>query len=77
MVSDLSCVLCVHLRPDAPAPGAGWRRFDPALGLLADDTYIRVAVGRDATDVRPLRQTSKGSGDAPEITESLSVTRLV
>ncbi len=62
---------------EALIPGAGWRGFDPALGLLADDTYIRVAVGRDATDVRPLRQTSKGSGEAPEITESLSVTRLV
>jgi len=57
-------------------PGAGWRGFDAARGLLADATYIRVAVGRDATDVRPLRQTSKGSGDPPRIDEALNLARL-
>ena len=66
----------LHSWVEALIPGAGWRGFDPALGLLADDTYIRVAVGRDAGDVRPLRHTSKGAGDDPIIEERLSVTRL-
>lgn len=66
----------LHHWVEALIPGAGWRGFDPALGLLADDTYIRVAVGRDASDVRPLRQTSKGAGDAPIIEARLSVTRM-
>jgi transglutaminase-like putative cysteine protease len=57
-------------------PGAGWRGFDVARGLPADASYIRVAVGRDATDVRPLRQTSKGSGDPPQIDEALNLARL-
>lgn len=66
----------LHNWVESLIPGAGWRGFDPALGLLADDTYVRVAVGRDATDVRPLRQTSKGSGEPPEIEETLNVARL-
>jgi transglutaminase-like putative cysteine protease len=66
----------LHNWVEALVPGAGWRGFDPALGLIADQTYIRVAVGRDLTDVSPLRHTSKGSGEAAEIAESLCVTRL-
>ena len=66
----------LHNWVEALIPGAGWRGFDPALGLLADETYIRAAVGRDAGDVRPLRHTSKGAGDAPTIEERLCVTRL-
>ncbi|WP_295385670.1 transglutaminase family protein [uncultured Thiodictyon sp.] len=66
----------LHHWAEVLVPGAGWRGFDPAFGLLADDTYIRVAVGRDASDVSPLRHTCKGTGDPPELTETLKVTRL-
>jgi transglutaminase-like putative cysteine protease len=66
----------LHYWMETLIPGAAWRGFDPAFGLLADDTYVRVAVGRDASDVSPLRQTWKGLGVDPEITETLSVTRL-
>ena len=66
----------LHHWVEALVPGAGWRGFDPAFALLADHTYVRVAVGRDATDVRPLRHTWKGGGEAPTVTETLAVTRL-
>ena len=66
----------LHNWVEALIPGAGWRGFDAARSLPADATYIRVAVGRDATDVRPLRQTSKGSGDPPRIEEVLHLVRL-
>jgi transglutaminase-like putative cysteine protease len=66
----------LHHWVEALIPGAGWRGFDPALALVADDTYIRVAVGRDAGDVTPLRHTCKGEGAAPVLTETLAVTRL-
>jgi transglutaminase-like putative cysteine protease len=66
----------LHQWVEALLPGAGWRGFDPSLGLLSDHTYIRVAVGRDATDVRPLRQTARGGGTEPEILEALRVTRV-
>jgi transglutaminase-like putative cysteine protease len=66
----------MHSWVEVLVPGAGWRGFDPAFGLLTDDTYIRVAVGRDARDVTPLRHVSKGTGEEPEVTEQVSVTRL-
>jgi transglutaminase-like putative cysteine protease len=66
----------LHHWVEALIPGAGWRGFDPAFALVADDTYIRVAVGRDAGDVSPLRHTSKGAGEDPALTETLAVTRL-
>lgn len=66
----------LHHWVEALIPGAGWRGFDPALGLIADDSYIRVAVGRDGDDVGSLRHTSKGSGEEAEITQTLHVTQL-
>jgi transglutaminase-like putative cysteine protease len=65
----------LHRWVEALIPGAGWLGFDPAQGLLADQTYIRVAVGRDGTDVEPLRRTAKGELEPPEIDETLSVVR--
>ena len=66
----------LHHWVEALIPGAGWRGFDPCLRLLADDTYIRVAVGRDAGDVSPLRHTAKGTGEPPTLEETLTVSRL-
>lgn len=57
-------------------PGGGWRGFDPSLGLLADATYIRLAVGRDARDVTGFRQGFKGDGKLGCLDTSISVTRL-
>jgi len=58
-------------------PGAGWRGFDPALGLLADETYIRVAVGRDATDVPVERAAYKAEAEGPDAHDvALVVSRI-
>lgn len=65
----------MHPWTEVLIPGAGWRGFDPTHGLLADQTFIRVAVGREAGDVRSERSTYKGGGDA-ETTVEVAVTRL-
>ena len=43
-------------------PGTGWIGFDPTNETLADERYIKIAVGRDYDDVAPVRGTYHGSG---------------
>jgi transglutaminase-like putative cysteine protease len=67
----------MHPWAEVLIPGAGWRGFDPALGLLADETYVRVAVGRDATDVTVERSAYKGEAEGPDAQEVLlAVSRI-
>lgn len=43
-------------------PQAGWIGFDPTNNNLADDRYVKVAVGRDYEDVAPVRGNYRGTG---------------
>ncbi len=43
-------------------PG-GWVDVDPTRGVFADDDYIKIAVGRDYSDVPPNRGVWKGRAD--------------
>lgn len=66
----------IHAWAEVLIPGAGWCGFDPFLGLAADETYIGVAVGRDAADVTPERFACKGDSGEPEASVSLTVRRM-
>lgn len=59
-----------HAWAEVLVPGAGWRGFDATAGLVANDSYVAVAVGRDSRDAAPLRGTFKGDdgGDSPHVT---------
>ncbi|MBX3023995.1 transglutaminase family protein [bacterium] len=50
----------LHAWAEILVPGAGWRGIDPCTGLVTNDTYITVAVGRDAADCPPVRSACKG-----------------
>ena len=67
--------LATHAWAEVLIPGAGWRGFDPSHGLLVNDSYILVAVGRDYQDAAPLRGSFKGdqAGDEPAV--ELSIMR--
>jgi len=41
-------------------PGLGWRGLDPTNKQLADDRYVKVAVGRDYADVAPIKGQYQG-----------------
>jgi transglutaminase-like putative cysteine protease len=43
-------------------PNVGWVAFDPTNNLLANDYYIKLAVGRDYRDVPPTRGLYRGAG---------------
>lgn len=42
-------------------PGIGWVGYDPTHNRRVDATYIKVAIGRDYSDVRPLSGTFRGA----------------
>lgn len=55
-----------HAWAEVLIPGAGWRGFDAVNGLVVNDRYVSVAVGRDASDTCGLRHVFKGE-DADEL----------
>lgn len=50
-----------HAWTEAWVPGFGWASFDPTHDRIADDRYVRLAVGRDYADIRPLNGTYRGA----------------
>lgn len=49
--AETPCRLGLHAWADVLIPGGGWRGIDATHGLVANDTYVPVAVGRDGLDV--------------------------
>lgn len=45
-------------------PGTGWIGFDPTNNTIVDHRHIRLAQGRDYSDVAPTRGVLLGGGDA-------------
>ena len=43
-------------------PFAGWLGFDPTNNTLADERYVKIAVGRDYEDVAPVEGSYVGDG---------------
>jgi transglutaminase-like putative cysteine protease len=51
-----------HAWAEVYLPAAGWIGFDPTNNNLADDRYVKIAVGRDYEDVAPVRGNYHGTG---------------
>lgn len=51
-----------HAWSEIYLPAAGWIGFDPTNNTLADDRYVKIAVGRDYEDVAPVRGNYHGTG---------------
>ncbi len=49
-----------HAWIEAWIPGFGWAAFDPTHDRPADDRYVKVAVGRDYADIRPVNGSYRG-----------------
>lgn len=64
-VEDEGGVQRLHAWAEILVPGAGWRGVDPTTRLVANQTYIAVAVGRDASDAVPIKAVFQG-GEEPE-----------
>ena len=51
-----------HAWAEAHVPVIGWVAFDPANGICATDSHVRVAVGLDYLGAAPVRGTRYGGG---------------
>lgn len=64
-----------HAWVDCYLPGIGWVGYDPTHDRRVDETYIKVAVGRDYADVRPVAGTFRGQSRA-EMEVAVTVRKL-
>ena len=64
-----------HAWVQAWHPGLGWVGIDPTNDKLVDWQYVRVAAGRDYTDVQPLRGVFVGA-QGQELDVEVSVQRI-
>lgn len=52
-----------HAWVEVFVPGHRWQALDPTHNRQVDETYVKIAVGRDYADVPPVRGTYKGTID--------------
>jgi transglutaminase-like putative cysteine protease len=50
-----------HAWIEAWIPDHGWAAFDPTHDRPADERYVKVAIGRDYADIRPVSGTYRGA----------------
>ncbi len=73
--SSLRGAAASHAWVQAWHPELGWVGLDPTNDKLVDWQYVRIAIGRDYGDVRPMRGVFRGETDQT-LTVSVDVTRL-
>ena len=66
----------LHAWAEAFIPGAGWRGYDPTLGLIVADRHIPVAAAADSRDAAPTTGNFRGSPPSVTLDFELEVREL-
>jgi len=53
-----------HAWVEVFVPGHRWQGLDPTHNCVTNETYVKLAVGRDYADVSPVRGTYKGATES-------------
>ena len=64
-----------HAWVEALLPSLGWVGFDPTNNIMAGERHIRVAIGRDYSDVPPTKGVFKGAAES-ELEVEVHVTQV-
>jgi transglutaminase-like putative cysteine protease len=73
--ADRSPAGATHAWVEAYLGEAGWVEFDPTNNLLGCERHIRVAVGRDYSDIPPTRGVHRGEAES-ELTVRVTVSSV-
>ncbi|GAB6038140.1 transglutaminase family protein [Fundidesulfovibrio butyratiphilus] len=66
----------LHAVAEAYLPGAGWRGFDPTLGLAVADAHLALCASPFAEDTAPLTGTFRGDGATARLTHRIVIDIL-
>ena len=66
----------LHAWAEVYLPGAGWRGYDPSLGLAVADGHMVLATAPDHRLAAPVTGTYRGTGVTSTMTYALSVRAL-
>lgn len=74
-IEDDPSAAATHAWVEVYLTGVGWLGLDPTHNRLADDRYVKLAHGRDYSDIRPFAGSYRGSSTR-EMQVSVRVERL-
>ena len=64
-----------HALVEVFLPGYGWKGLDPTHDRVPDTRYVKLAIGRDYGDIKPISGTFRGRGTR-EMTVEVHIDRI-
>jgi len=66
----------LHAWTEVYLSGAGWRGYDPSIGLVAADRHVAIAHGPEPDDAAPTRGTFRGTQASATLDFEVDIKRL-